>query len=651
LADTPNPTKGTLGLTGLTVNAMALIAPGAFLWLTFAMQSLYGAPMAPSDMWFGILLALGLCFATAVSYAELSRIYPGAGSSYFYAEQAFLSKTKAFKFARIAKFIVGWASHLYYWVYPGVMVGVTGIVMGYMFGQIFPNVINTGVPAPLFMAFCCVIFALLVGYIASRGITGSTAVNTAINVIQISALMVFAVMAIGYRMHHGPQTLGYVIAANDGVTTTGEKITAGMATDMVQAQDSNGNNLYLLPASASAPAASAPAAAGAAASAPAVATTTQPASADGKTQYDPQMVPATLDDYTTPVANAGSTDPNKLPTRQYFSSASDVIRPHNFGYTFIQACIAILILVGFESCTALGEQAKNAKRDIPRAVLLSLVIQGAICYLFEYFAAKYMLNSNYGIPSAGGSAAPIGDMMQMAGMYFFGSSRAGWWFMMIQATTVFLALIGTTLSCLNTGAQVTYAMGRDGEVAETFGLLSGKSATPIKAVWTLTILSMVIGIIAVFLNFCGGAAQTDATIAALPHNIWYSFGLMSNATAMKIPQGMLIVTLISNFGTFVLYMLTNWVAIVAFREHHAFHGIKHMFIPIFGLCANLSCMLFYLIGPFFVAGMSWKEPYCALAFAAVWGIYGLIYFKMNSGKKGKSIYVQTPTTANQPVNT
>src|SRR5262245_32316305 len=37
-----------LGLTGLTINAMALIAPGAFLWLTFQIQSLYGAPMAGS---------------------------------------------------------------------------------------------------------------------------------------------------------------------------------------------------------------------------------------------------------------------------------------------------------------------------------------------------------------------------------------------------------------------------------------------------------------------------------------------------------------------------------------------------------------------------------------------------------------------------
>jgi hypothetical protein len=31
--------QATLGLTGLTMNAMALIAPGAFLWLTFITQA------------------------------------------------------------------------------------------------------------------------------------------------------------------------------------------------------------------------------------------------------------------------------------------------------------------------------------------------------------------------------------------------------------------------------------------------------------------------------------------------------------------------------------------------------------------------------------------------------------------------------------
>jgi hypothetical protein len=45
----PKP-PSTLGLTGLTVNAMALIAPGAFLWLTFFIQSAYGQPMAAQGM-------------------------------------------------------------------------------------------------------------------------------------------------------------------------------------------------------------------------------------------------------------------------------------------------------------------------------------------------------------------------------------------------------------------------------------------------------------------------------------------------------------------------------------------------------------------------------------------------------------------------
>ncbi len=43
-----------------------------------------------------------------------------------------------------------------------------------------------------------------------------------------------------------------------------------------------------------------------------------------------------------------------------------------------------------------------------------------------------------------------------------------------------------------------------------------------------------------------------------------------------------------------------------------FNGFKHMVVPIFGLLANFACMLFYLIGPWTVAGMSVKEPYIAL---------------------------------------
>ncbi|HEX5244330.1 MAG TPA: APC family permease [Tepidisphaeraceae bacterium] len=601
---TPPTTRPTLGLTGLTSNAMALIAPGAFLWLTFNSQVITGAPGAGMSMWFGILAALLLCLATAVAYAELSKLYPGAGSSYFFAEQAFLSKRQAYKWARIAKFMVGWASHLYYWVYPGVMVGVTALLVGYIMGQFFPNTFSAGYPSPLFMWMFCIVFALGVAYIAFRGVGGTTGVNAAINVIQISALIVFSIMAIGHRMSHKEGANAWVLDST------------GSLTQMVQATDDKGNP-----------------------------------------KLDKDGAAVMTNDkftikYTGGITSSVDDKGKTVETYNYHPTAGSVIAPHKFSYVVIQACVAILILVGFESVTAMGEEARNPKRDIPRAVLLSLLIQGGFCYLLEYFAANYFMHSGYGATAnAGSSSAPLGDMMQMVGAWAFGSAKAGWWFMMIQAITVFLALIGTTLSCLSTGARVTYAMGRDEEVPNHFGILHGRKLTPHVAIWTLAVISAVIGCVTVATYLCGPAASDPkayaATVSSLPHNFWYSIGThkLSFETASKIPQSLLMIMLVSNFGTFLLYMMTCVVAIVAFREHHTFNTFKHTVIPVFGLLANLLCMIFYLVGPFFVSGMSPKEPYCALGIAALWGIYGAIYFARRSKKTGKAILTPAGASA------
>ena len=594
-------TRASLGLTGLTSNAMALIAPGAFLWLTFFIQSAYGAPMAAQGMWFGIFGALVLCLATAIAYAELSKLYPGAGSSYFFAEQAFLSKTTAFKFARIAKFIVGWASHLYYWVYPGLMVGVTGLIVGYVIGQLWPDTFNAAVPSPLFMILFSAVFAFGVAYICFRGVSGTTAVNAVINVIQISALVVFSVIAIGYRLNHPQGSVGITLDPN------GAPISKVIATDKDGApvKDAQGNFVF-----AKTP--------------------------DGQDQ--PFLV-----DYSQPLQTTTDASTKESVTKfQYHANSKSVLAPHAFSYVVIQACIAILILVGFESVTAMGEEAKNAKRDIPRAVILSLLIQGLICYLIEYFAANYFLHNGYQVSNALGSAAPVGDMMIIAGTWLFGSAAAGKAFMLVQAFTVFLALIGTTLSCMSTGARVTYAMGRDGEVPEQFGMLHGEKLTPHRTIWTLATISVFVSIASIFFNFCGPAALSDEIVKALPHNFWYSFGIWSHDFAAAIPQSLVVVTLVSNFGTFLLYMMTCVVAIVAFREHHSFSGFKHVFIPVFGILANLCCMLFYLVGPFMVAGMSPKEPFVALGIVILWGIYGLIYFTRSSAKKGRPVFVTEP---------
>jgi len=578
--------QATLGLTGLTSNAMALIAPGAFLWLTFYIQATTGTT-APA-MWLGIFGALLLCLATAVAYAEISKLYPGTGSSYYYAEQALLSTDKAFKYARVAKFIVGWGSHLYYWVYPGVMVATTGIFVGYVVGFLYPSFISGANPGPIFMALIAVVFSFFVAWIAQKGAGASTAVNLAINVIQISALLVFSVLALGYRVNHPSGSTGFQYDSQSLSTYTYQFATAK----------------------------------------------------DGSTMRDATGAPLPLLDAAGKPVPFQVTYPETDATGNFLThtSAASVISPHKFSFLFIQATVAILILVGFESVTSMGGEAKNPTKHIPIAVIASLLIQGLICYLIEYFAANYFLNSGYTMQSAAGSAAPIGDMMIIVGDALLGQGH-GKYFMLVEAITVFLALIGTTLSCMNTGARVTYAMGKDDEAPQHFGILHSKSLTPRRAIWTLAVISAVIGVVAVSLVFADAGAPTDATIAALPHGIFSNFGYTNHEQMAALPNSLLTITLTSNFGTFILYALSCLLCIIAFHGRPDYNPILHLIIPGFGLLANLVLMAFYIISPVFGLG-TFKEPLLALGISAVWGIYGAIYFLRSSKAKGKSILLE-----------
>jgi len=582
----------TLGLTGLTSNAMALIAPGAFLWLTFYIQATTGVQGQPSTapaMWTGIVAALLLCVATAVAYAEISKLYPGTGSSYYYAEQAMLSNDKAFKYARIAKFIVGWGSHLYYWVYPGVMVATTGIFCGYIFGFLNPKAMSGSNPGPVFMALVAVVFSFFVAWIASKGAGTSTSVNIAINAVQISGLIVFSMLALGYRTSHPSGSPGFQYDSRSLATYSYQ---FAIGTDGSTLRDASGTPLPLLDAA-------------------------------GKPISYQITYPA-----VDPATGKFITHPN----------AASVVVPHKLSYMFIQATVAILILVGFESVTSMGSEAKNPGKHIPIAVLASLLIQGLFCYLFEYFAANYFLNSGYSMASAAASAAPIGDMMIIVGDALLGQGH-GKYFMLAEAFTVFLALIGTTLSCMNAGARVTYAMGKDEEAPEHFGLLHAESLSPRRAIWTLAAISAVVGVVAISLVFGDAGAPSDATLAALPRGLFSSFGYLPHDQLASLPNSLLTITLTSNLGTFILYALSCFLCIVAYHNRPDYNVILHSLIPGFGLLANLICIGFYVAGPVFGLGTS-KEPLLALGISVVWGVYGAIYFLRSSKGRGKAILLE-----------
>ncbi len=529
--------QGKLGLLAITINAMALIAPGAFLWTTYQLQA--PKDSAPS-MWAAVALATIIALLTASCYATLSRAYPeaGAGSSYYYAEAAIIAKEEHahFRFARIAKFFTGWAAHLYYWVYPGVMVGFMGTILVFI-GQLFkPDFASDNITKVII----CFVFAAVIGSIALVGVTGSTLVNIIINIIQIASLAFFSILAIAYRLGH----------------------------PSVPYEHASGISVFL---------------------------------------------------------------------------------PHDFKGLIFQTTIAILLVVGFESATALAGEAKNPGKDIPRGVILSLVIQACICYFLEYFAANFFISENYqglvdksggnfllldaaktlpanfniaqvpgfdpkvyaggsivhGFDAAAASSAPIGDMAKILGDSLLGGQ--GFIFELVLGITVVLALIGTGLSCLATGVRVTYAMGGDRELPEIFSFMHGRFKTPHIAIYVLTITSAIIG----------------------------GFGAINS-------DNLTIIGLISNIGTFLLYGFTCAVTFVASMDHlleGQTNPVQTKVIPALGAILNFAMMVGVIYFGVLGTGNSQKNVLWAIAWSVGFFVVGLIYLFINSSAKGEPLFL------------
>jgi amino acid transporter len=451
-------------------------------------------------MWAGLFLSLILAMLTAYSYAELARIYPdaGTGSSYYFAEAAFLDKERPHhqRYARLAKLSVGWISHLYYWIYPGIMVAYTATLFGYLYSAIFHHTL-TYVP----LAVVAVAFAGLVGYISYRGINGSTMTSIAINVIQITCLCLVSVLFIWFRLAHGHAAGGFERA-----------------------------------------------------------------------------------------------------------SAIHVVIPHNVIDMLYQSTIAILLLVGFESVTALGSEAVNPHKDIKRGVLISLLIQGGVCYLFEYFSANLAIGGASlttgagktlatGYAAAAGDAAPVGDMIKTVGDHYLGGS--GQALAVLVAFTVLLALIGTALASLNTAVRITYSMSKDKEMPALLGLLHGRFASPYGGVLVLSIISAALGV------FGCNPYQVD------------------NLTQ---------ITLASNLGTFIVYGATCGIALVAFASRHDRHVVKHLAIPGLGLVLNVLEMIGVLYIAVTGSGTTPGDAYKAIGVVVLWAVIGVIWVSVNPNR-------------------
>ena len=296
------------------------------------------------------------------------------------------------------------------------------------------------------------------------------------------------------------------------------------------------------------------------------------------------------------IVNAGADN-----TLSVFVPGDEGVLPAFQGMIF-----CLLAFIGFEAAAPLGEETREPRRTIPRAVIWSTILVGAF-YVFNYYAATVYFGPD-----------------RMAGEFLGFNGGDPWGGMATEVLgtlggiLVVFAIINSSFANANSSSTAAtrslFSMGRGGLIPHFFAAIHPTHRTPVNAIHFQIILALVVAI--------GGGLvlANDPNEGLGPINIYIFIGTM---------LGLLFAG---------MYIAVN-VAVIGFflRERRdEFNFIKHLLIPIFGVLFMIPAFMSVIGGftipifdvplPAFEGALSWTAP-----IAAIWMVIGVVlYFVLRS---------------------
>jgi amino acid transporter len=134
------------------------------------------------------------------------------------------------------------------------------------------------------------------------------------------------------------------------------------------------------------------------------------------------------------------------------------------GGLIVGMVLAIFAFVGFESAGALGQEAKNPARSVPRAILWSCGIVG-LFYLVVVYAQLY----GFGSAKFANASAPLPQLASVVGLGWLGH---------FIAFGITCSMFACTLACLTAGSRMLLSFGHDGLLPRFFTRTSTKTRAP-----------------------------------------------------------------------------------------------------------------------------------------------------------------------------
>lgn len=146
--------------------------------------------------------------------------------------------------------------------------------------------------------------------------------------------------------------------------------------------------------------------------------------------------------------------------------------------------LAVLSFIGFETAAALGEETRNPRRNIPRAVYGSMVVVG-VFYILMAYTATVGYGPGHMVSGFAKDTAPFDTIAR----HFSGGTLAAF----VDLAGV-LSFFSAALAIVNGGARILYTLGRDGLMPPPINWAHPTRGTPGGAIAVLCGLGLVSGL-------------------------------------------------------------------------------------------------------------------------------------------------------------
>jgi amino acid transporter len=250
--------------------------------------------------------------------------------------------------------------------------------------------------------------------------------------------------------------------------------------------------------------------------------------------------------------------------------------------------LAIYLFIGWENSAALAEETGNPRRNVPKAVFLSIAMMGVGYVLFAYATV-----TGFHYNGAALAAAPI-PFIPVAHSVLAGFAA----FAYLAGLT---STLGVLISAINSQARLIFNAGRERLLPGWLGKVHPTRQTPVNALLAFTAI--------------GGAIIV----------VWLLGHLIGGDSGSMNPLNFFVES--STMGTIlilVVYFLANLALPFYYRKYEPqdFSIVKHIILPALGLIA-IAVPVYYLSKPGQPQPYNWF-PWAALAIVVVSAVYAYI---------------------------